>query len=135
MADLAEENLTSLAGKVAQDSEKLLGQQIELFRAELGEELHQLADSAVTMVVGVSLASGGFILAGFTLANLSLVLTGWPLWCGYGTVGGIWIVAGLILVRFGRRRLAKMQIVPRQAVQAVKENVTWLKEQIKGPGT
>jgi hypothetical protein len=133
MADLAEQNLTSLAGKVVHDSEKLLGQQIDLFRAELGQEFHRVADSVVTVVVGVSLATGGIILIGFMLADLLQMLTDWPMWCGYGLIGGICIAGGLILVRFGRTRLARVQLVPRQTAQAVKENVTWLKQQITGP--
>jgi Putative Actinobacterial Holin-X, holin superfamily III len=135
MADLAEQNLTSLAGKVVHDSEKLLGQQLDLFRAEVEQEFHRLGDSAFVMLAGVSLASGGFILVGFMLAYVVQLLTDWPLWAGFGVVGGICIAAGVVLVHFGRVGLAKVQVVPKQTLQAVKENVTWLKEQIKGPST
>jgi hypothetical protein len=132
---LADENVTSLAGKVVHDSEKLLGQQVDLFRAELGQEFHRLGDSAFAMVVGVSLATGGIILAGLMLANLVQLLTDWPLWCCYGLVGGACVLGGVILVRAGRTGLARVQLVPRQTTQAVKENLTWLKQQLTGPAT
>ena|SRR5579864_2200957 len=132
---MAEQNLTTLAGKVVHDSEKLLGQQIDLFRAEIGQEFHRLADAGFAMVVGVSLATGGIILTGFMLASLLQLLTDWPMWCGYGIVGGLCIAGGVVLVHLGRTGLTHVQLMPRQTAQAVKENVTWLKQQIKGSET
>jgi hypothetical protein len=132
---LADQNLTSLAGKVVHDSEKLLGQQVDLFRAELGQEFHRVGDSAFSMVVGVSLATGGIILAGLMLANLLQLLTDWPLWACYGVVGVACVLGGVILVHAGRAGLAQVQLLPKQTAQAVKENLTWLKQQISGPAS
>lgn len=132
---LVDQNVTSLAGKIVHDGEKLLGQQVELFRAELGQEFHRLGDSAFSMVLGVSLATGGIILTGFMLANLLQFLTNWPLWCCYGLVGAACVIAGVILVRSGRTGMASMQLLPRQSAQALKENLTWLKQQITGPAS
>ena len=132
---LADQDLTCLAGKVVHDSEKLLSQQVDLFRAELGQEFRRLGDSAFAMVVGVSLATGGIILAGLMLANLLQLLTDWPSWCCYGLIGAACVVGGVILVRAGRRGVAQVQFLPQQTAQAVKENLTWLKQQITGPAT
>ena len=132
---LADQDLTCLAGKVVHDSEKLLSQQVDLFRAELGQEFRRLGDSAFAMVVGVSLATGGIILAGLMLANLLQLLTDWPSWCCYRLIGAACVVGGVILVRAGRRGVAQVQFLPQQTAQAVKENLTWLKQQITGPAT
>jgi hypothetical protein len=130
---LADQNLTSLAGKVVHDSEKLLGQQVDLFEAEFGQEVHRLGESAFAMVLGVSLATGGIILTGLMLANLLQWLTDWPLWICYGLVGATCVAGGVALVHLGRRGMAEVRLLPRQTVQAIKENLTWLKQQITGP--
>ena len=131
--ELAEQNLTSLAGKVVHDSEKLLGQQFELFRAELGQECRRVGDAAFSMVVGASLATGGILLTGLMLASFLQWLTDWPTWCCYGLVGAACVIGGLILVRRGRTGMAQVELLPRQTAQAAQENLTWLKQQITGP--
>lgn len=135
MPDLAEENLTTLAGKVILDSEKLVGQQIELFRTEVGQEFQQIGQSATALAVGVSLASGGAMLVGFMLGELLHAMLNWPLWCGHGLAGFVFVAGALVFIRIGQNRLSQVQILPPQTAEAIKENLTWLKKQIKGPGT
>jgi hypothetical protein len=53
-----------------------------------------------------------------------------PLWGCYGLVGGRWRRPGAA----GARRAAGIQLVPRETIAVLREDVAWLKDQIAGPG-
>lgn len=137
MADMPdrENDLTTLAGKVVHDSEKLIGEQVALLRAELGQEFQRAGNAAFTIIVGVGLATAGVIFLGLMLAHFVHLVTVLPLWCCYAVVGGAAGVAGFLLARSGRGKLAEVRDILPQTVEAVKENLTWLKKQVTGPGT
>jgi len=52
-----------------------------------------------------------------------------PLWSCYGLVGGALGAAGAGLLAAGRREAEGVRLVPAQTMEALKENVEWIKEQ------
>lgn len=137
MADMPhrEQDLTTLAGKVLHDSEKLVGEQVTLLQAEVSQELSRAGNAAFSIIVGVSLATAGVIFFGLMLADLVQLITLLPMWCCYACVGGACGVGGVLLVRSGRGALAEVRLILPQTTEAVKENLTWLKKQVTAPGT
>ena len=130
-----ENDLTTLAGKVLHDAEKLVGEQVSLLRAELGQEFRRAGAAAFSIIAGVGLATAGVIFFGLMLADLVQLITLLPMWCCYAGVAGALGVGGVLLVRSGRGALAEVSLILPQTTQAVKENLRWLKKQATAPGT
>jgi len=107
----------------------LVAQQIDLARAELGQELRRAGTAAASLVGGGGLAVAGGLLGGFAAAQLLRDATGLPLWLCYGAAAGGLGVAGGMLLKSGRDGLADLKPLP-ETVAAFGENVEWLKDQL-----
>ncbi len=128
-------DLRDLAGHIVEDAGKLLSQQVDLLRAEVRQELRQAAGAAVSVASGSGLAAAAGILSGMMLAHLLHKASGLPLWASYGAVGGALGAAGYGLLRSGGKGLAGLHLIPPQTAQAVKENLTWLKQELTPAAT
>jgi hypothetical protein len=71
------------------------------------------------------------------LVHLFHALTALPLWACDGIVGGLFAVGGIVLLVFGKNKLARMHLVPQATVETMnmKENMQWIKEQVRANGT
>jgi len=123
-------NITDLVGRIAEDAGRLIGQQIDLLTTEVKDELRKAAGSASQVAAGGGLTAVAGIMSGMMLAHLLNRATGLPLWCAYGTVAGALGAAGAALLKSGGAGLAQVDLVPPHATQAVKENLSWLKDQL-----
>jgi hypothetical protein len=65
------------------------------------------------------------------LVHLLQALTVLPLWACDGIVGGLLTVGGIGLLVLGTQTLAQLHLVPQDTVETMKENVQWLKEQVR----
>lgn len=126
-------DLGTLLGTIAADAKELLGQQVELFRAELGGELRRAGGAAAATAAGGGLAVAGGLLAGFSAAHLLSRLTGLPLWAGYGLAAGGLGAAGAKLLLAGRDGFAGLRPLP-QTTEALAENAEWLAEHLNPVG-
>jgi hypothetical protein len=122
--------MLELVREIVQDSRQLIGQQIELAKTEVGDELRRLAGAGVSVAAGGGLAAAGGLMSGLMLVHLLRRVTGLPIWACYGLLGGSLGAAGLALVRSGRETLAGLQFPPPQTTQAVEENLEWLQDQL-----
>lgn len=123
-------DLTALVGDILQDLERLVGQQFDLLRAEVRQGLERAKSAAVSFGAG-----GGLLAAGGVLGVLALVhglhkATRLPLWSCYGLVGSLLGAAGAGLLANGVRQAAGVNLIPEQTGAALKENLSWLKEQV-----
>ena len=126
-----EVDLATLAGNIVQDTGKLLGQQVDLLRAEVGQELRRVGGAAASVAAGGGLAAAGALMAALMAAHLLHRATRLPLWCCYGAVGGALGAAGAALLVRGKEGLADVQVLPPpQSAAALQENLAWLKEQV-----
>lgn len=118
-----------LLGDVSHNARLLVAQQLELARAEIGQELRKAGTAAAAVAGGGGLAAAGGLLAGFALAHLLRDATGLPLWACYGVAAGGLGGAGVGLLRRGRDGLAGVRPLP-ETVAALGENVAWLRDQL-----
>ena len=126
-----EMDLAQLGVRIVQNAGKLVHQQIDLARAEIGQELRRAVHAAVLVAAGGALLAAGGLLSGLMLASLLQRVSGLPLWCCYGAVGGACGAAGAALVRSGRANLADVRLwPPPQTAEAAKENLAWLGQQV-----
>jgi Putative Actinobacterial Holin-X, holin superfamily III len=126
--------LTELLTGLMSDVMTLLRQEVALAKHELRAELRNVILAVVSLGAGVGVAAIGGLLLILMLVHLLQALTGLPLWACYGIVGGLFAVVGGVLLVLGKRKLARMRLVPQDTVETMKENVQWIKEQVRHNG-
>lgn len=126
----SEEDLGEILAGIAGDAQKLLDQQLQLLRSEVRQEVREAKSAAASLGAGAGLVATGGVLSTLMLVHLLHRSTRAPLWCCYGIVGGMCGAIGAGLLRSGGQNLANRQLLPlAQTGEAIKENLTWLKEQ------
>jgi Putative Actinobacterial Holin-X, holin superfamily III len=136
---LRQRSTLELVKDLTQQASTLVHQEVELVKLEVLENLElakgEMTEKAKTAGTGVALltAAGvaGLLALGALSAFLILALDGvMPNWAAALCVAAIWAVAGGILVVYGRRKIDEMgTAVPTRTIEAVKEEVEWLKHQ------
>lgn len=130
-------SMTSLVSGIIGDAQRLLRQEVALARSEIQNELNKAKTAAAALGAGIVVATLGGIVLCFMFVHLLHWLTGpagmdpatVPLWGCYGIVGGLMTVVGLGLIFTGKNQLGDVNVVPRQTVETMKENVQWLRNQ------
>ena len=117
----------------------LVHQEVELVKLELRENVElakvEMTEKAKTAGIGVALltAAGvaGLLALGAFSAFLILALDGvMPNWAAALCVVAIWTIAGGVLAVYGRKKIDEIgTAVPSRTIEAVKEDVEWLKHQ------
>ncbi len=82
-------------------------------------------------------AGAGLMAIGGGLGVLMLVhglqrVTRLPLWGCYGLVGSALTAAGASLVLRGAHKASQIQLVPRESLGALREDVAWVRNAITG---
>lgn len=123
-----EPGLAALLTKLFRDAETLLLQQLALFRAELGENAGRMLGGLLVLLAGSAVA----LIGGLALVAAIILLLGrfMPLWAASALVGAVFVAIGVALILYGRRRMARASLVPRQSWQALRETGDWLREEL-----
>ncbi len=123
-------DLVGLVSGIVTDAGTLVGQQIELAKADIGRELRRAAEGGASVALGGGLLAAGGVLAGLSAVHLLNRITGLSLWACYATAAGGLGAAGLRYVRAGRDEVAGVHLIPPPATAAaIRENVAWLTDQ------
>ena len=122
-----ERSLGELFGQLGSDLGTLVRQEIELAKVETRREVHKATE-----------AVGAFGIAGlaafFTVMFASLALA-WLLDQAMNTalafliVGVLWGIVAAVLFVAGRKRMARVNFVPQETMETVKEDVQWIQAQ------
>jgi len=132
----AEPSFLELVEGIVADVERLVGQQLELFRGEVNQQLREARSAAASGAVGAGLVAVGGVLSTQMVVHAVQRATRLPLWASYGLVGGLLGGAGLAQLNRARRQAAGVRLtVPPQTAQTLKENMAWLQEQTTGGRT
>jgi uncharacterized membrane protein YqjE len=109
--------------------QQIIHSEFRLAKVELKEKAERASKPAVIMGTGavLGLYGMGFLLLA-AVYGLSLVMAPWS---AALLVGGVLTVISLILVASSRSQLKRIGPMPEKTIQTVKENVQWVKEQIK----
>jgi len=126
--NITEPSIGSLFNDLTEDMGKLVRQEIELARIETVQKVNKAMRSVILMVAGGLLAYAGLITliitAAIALGNIM------PYWLSSLIVGVVVLIVAAILVNSGRSSLANLTVVPENAVESIKEDARWAKEQV-----
>jgi hypothetical protein len=126
-----EPTVAQLLTGLMQDAQTLLRQEVALATHELRMELRTTIRAVMSLGIGIGRAAiGGWLLI-LMLVHLLHALTALPLWACDGIVGGLLAAGGIGLLVLGTQTLVQLHLVPQDTVKTMKENVQWLKEQVR----
>ena|SRR5213595_3638296 len=120
-------SVTSLVSGIVHDAQDLMKQQLELLKAEVRDDFRKVRDASEMLGAGAGLALMGGILLTLTLVHLlNWLIPDMPQWAAYGIVAVVFIAGGAGLYLAGKRMLDKVNPLPEQTAEALKENVQWI---------
>jgi hypothetical protein len=126
---IAEPSLTALLGGIVNDAKDLLVQEVALTKLEVQDELRKLKTAALTLGIGLGIATVGGMLLMLMLVQVLAVFTAIPLWGCYGIVGSGLVLLGVVLLAAGKTTVEELDVIPQQTVETMKETAQWLTEQ------
>lgn len=124
-----EPTLGELFSDLAGDLSTLVRQEIALARAETMETVRTATRNSAMMGVGGALAYAGLIVLLIAIAYLLGEFM--PLWLATLIVGIVAAAIGGGLIMAGKNRMSDLSVVPERAVQSIKEDAQWAKEQVQ----
>ena len=127
----AEFSVTSLLRGIVGDAQELLQQQLALFRAEIKDDFRKTVGILIAIVSGAFMVAVGGALLCFMLVHLlNSVAPALPLWGCFGIIGGGVALIGGIVAYVAIARFKTFNPLPDESVQALKENVQWIKNRM-----
>jgi hypothetical protein len=121
-------SLAQLLTGIVDDAKELMRQELALAKHEIREDLRKTKTAMVSLGIGIGVAAIGGLLLILMLVHLLQALAGLPLWACYGIVGGLFVIVGGVLLLIAKNTIARIDVVPQQTVETMKENVQWIKE-------
>ena len=119
-----ERSLGELFAELSRETGQLIRQEVELARAEMTTQAKRAAAAAAVAAAGGALVHAGLLvlLAAFVIG---LAEIGVSTWLSALLVAVATMVVGYVLVNRGRAELRRTSVVPKQAIEALKETATW----------
>jgi hypothetical protein len=122
--------LTSLLTQIISESAYLLQTEIRLVRAEVREKMRSAANGGVLLGVGAVIAIPGLVVLLLDIARW-IQVAGLQLEWGLLIVGGVTVLAGVLLCLAGSNRLKTAAQMPERTLEQVRADVGMAKEQLK----
>ena len=139
MADMWTErtrpSLAALLDGLWQDLKTLAAQEVRLATHEVRQELGKAKSAAVSLAIGIGLVAVGGLLLILMFVHLLQALTDLPLWACYAIVGGAIAGTGAWLVFKAKTTVEGIHVVPIRTLHTMKENVSWIKEEVTSTRT
>jgi hypothetical protein len=125
-------SLTALLEGLLTDMKRLAAQEFRLATHEVREELGKAQSAVSSLALAIGLAAIGGLLLILMVVHL-LAEAGLPLWASYGLVGLTLGGAGVGLLLRAKHQAAQIHVLPIRTLQTMKENVSWIKEEVTSP--
>ncbi|MBA2251835.1 MAG: phage holin family protein [Nitrospirales bacterium] len=125
----ARPTFTALLEGLLADMKVLAIQEFRLATQEVREELGKAQSAASSLALAIGLAAIGGLLLILMVVH-ALAEAGLPLWASYGLVGLALGGTGVGLLIRAKHQAAEIHVLPIRTVQTMKENVSWIKEEV-----
>ena len=122
-------SLADLFAELARETGTLVRQEVALAVSELTDKGSRLGKEVVGLAVGAAVAYAG-LLAVVAAVILALGAIGLPWWLSALLVGIVVAAAGYLLINRARAALKRADLLPRRAVQSLRQDVELVKEQV-----
>jgi len=120
----SEPSMTSLVAGIIADVQRLLEQQLALFRRELQDDANKVLEAVSYLAIGGAIALVAGICGALALAQLLVwAIPNLPEWGGLAIVAGALAVIGFALVYAAYQKFGSFNPLPDESAQALKENV------------
>jgi uncharacterized membrane protein YqjE len=121
-----EAGVTTLISGIVQDARELFVEQLTLFQVEIKNDVRRTTAALAPLLAGLAVILTGLVLLGIGSANLlASAVPEMPVWAAYGIIGGVFALAGAILVLWGKSMLDQVHPTPDTALKGLKENIQW----------
>ena len=121
--------LGDLFSELATEMSTLVRQEVALAKVEVGQKAKYVGRNVGYLVVGGAVAYAALLAI---IAAIIMLLDGvMPSWGAALLVGVLVGVVGWLLISKALSALQQAEMTPRQAVETLKEDATWMKQQIK----
>jgi hypothetical protein len=108
---------------------EIIRSEVRLLRAEVRQDVAQVAKASVFCVIGAVLAFYGL---GFVLLGLVYALgRTTPLWLSAVIVGVGAAAIAAVFLWIGRTKIRQASLKPDKTIRSMQENVTWMKKQTR----
>jgi len=121
----SEPSVTGLLTGIVNDAQRLINQQLTLFKHEMKKDVRDAKEGLPALGVGLGVLMVAGLLLGFTLVYLLALIPGLPLWACYAIVTAVFGVVGGVLLFTAVKKFEQLPM-SESAVEATKENVEWL---------
>jgi hypothetical protein len=123
---LPERSVTSLVSGIIADAQRLIEQQLTMFRQEIRDDLRKTLEAVLPLAAGIFMS----MVAAFLVLLMFPLLLWWavpelPLWACFGIVGGVLAAVGGVLVFAGVKKFESFNPLSDRSMQAFKENLKW----------
>lgn len=123
-----EPSIAQLLSNLVADAQTLVRKEFDLAKTEIMSEVDKVRQGAIMLGAGIALAAIGGLFLLAMIAEL-LVAAGLDRWVAYLILGGVLAIAGGIVLYTGIKRFQTVDPVPRETIETIREDVSWLKEQ------
>lgn len=121
-----EPSITRLVSGIVDDTQRLMEQQANLLKQEIRNDLREAKETGLVLGIGGALLGAGSVLLLFMVVHfLSWLVPELPHWGSFGIVGGLVAAAGGIVFYQGQQKLDKLNPLPEQSAEAMKETLQW----------
>lgn len=123
-------SLGVLFKQLAEDSRTLIRQEVALAKAEMRENVRDVAKDAAVLAMGGGLLAVGLLVLTAFLAALLGDLLGDNYWLGLLIVGVLYSGVGAIMLARGRKGLKNDGVKPEQTIESLRDDGRWAKSEI-----
>jgi preprotein translocase subunit SecF len=121
--------LGDLFGDLATEMSNLVRQEVALAKVEVAQKAKYVGRNVGYLVVGGAVAYAALLAV--IAAIIMLLAKVLPHWGATLAVGVVVAIVGWLLIGKALMALQQADLTPRETVETLKEDATWMKEQIK----
>lgn len=122
--------LSSLVGDALSQFAKLLQNEVDLAKAELGEKAQKVGTALVFMAGGAVLVIPGLVMALFAL-SAALIAAGWSQSISYLLSAVLAFVIAGVLFAIGMSRLDARNLTPRETINEIEKDKNTVKGMVR----
>ena len=123
-------SIGELLGDLGRQTGTLVRKEIDLARVEVTSSVGRMSRGAATAGIGGALAYAGLLVVLLAVV-LGLIELGLDAWLAALVVGVVALALGALVAMSGVNRMKSTDMAPKQTAETVRENVEFVKEQMK----